>query len=112
MGALALAVLTACAVASYGSSNQSSWSSPPGSPLSGAATPTINMVQGTFPQSLDPGKDYTTQGEETNWIVYTGLVTYAHKSGATGGQLIPGLATALPKISDGGKTYTATLRTG
>jgi len=70
------------------------------------------MVQGTFPQSLDPGKDYTSQGEETNWLVYTGLLTYAHKSGPAGGQLIPGLATALPKISDGGKTYTATLRKG
>jgi peptide/nickel transport system substrate-binding protein len=70
------------------------------------------MLQGTFPQSLDPGKDYTTQGSEVNWIVYTGLTTYAHKSGVAGGQLIPGLATALPTISDGGKTYTATLRKG
>src|SRR6201999_2367129 len=67
---------------------------------------------GTFPQSLDPGKDYTTQGSEVNWIVYTGLTTYAHKNGTAGGQLIPGLATALPKISDGGKTYTVTLRKG
>jgi len=77
-----------------------------------AATPTINMVGGTFPQSLDPGLDYTTQGSEVNWIVYTGLTTYAHKSGLPGGQLIPGLASALPKISNGGKTYTATLRKG
>ena len=77
-----------------------------------AATPTINLVGGTFPQSLDPGLDYTTQGSEVNWIVYTGLTTYAHKSGLAGGQLIPGLANGLPKISNGGKTYTATLRKG
>ena len=51
---------------------------------------------GTFPQSLDPGKDYTTQGSETNWLVYTGLTTYAHANGVAGGKLIPGLATALP----------------
>ena len=70
------------------------------------------MVQGTFPQSLDPGKDYTTQGSETNWLVYTGLTTYTHASGKAGGQLIPGLATALPTITDGGKTYTVTLRKG
>jgi peptide/nickel transport system substrate-binding protein len=70
------------------------------------------MLQGTFPQSLDPGKDYTSQGSEVNWIVYTGLTTYAHTSGAAGGHLIPGLATALPKITDGGKTYTVTLRQG
>ena len=39
------------------------------------------MAQGVFPQSLDPGLDYTTQGAETNWLVYTGLTTYAHSSG-------------------------------
>ena len=67
---------------------------------------------GTFPQSLDPGLDYTTQGAETNWVVYTGLTSYAHANGTPGGQLIPGLCTALPTISDGGKTYTCTLRSG
>ena len=70
------------------------------------------MVAGVFPQSLDPGLDYTSQGFETNWLVYTGLTTYAHKSFAAGTKLIPGLATALPVISDGGKTYTVTLRKG
>jgi peptide/nickel transport system substrate-binding protein len=78
----------------------------------GGATPTVNMLEGTFPQSLDPGKDHTSQGFEVNWIVYTGLMTYAHANGKAGGQLIPGLATALPAITDGGKTYTATLRKG
>ena len=77
-----------------------------------SSTPTVQMLQGTAPQSLDPGLDYTTQGSEVNWLVYTGLTTYAHKSGAAGGGLIPGLATALPVISNGGKTYTATLRKG
>jgi len=67
---------------------------------------------GTPPQSLDPGLDYTTQGEEVNWLVYTGLTTYAHANGTAGAQLIPGLATTLPVISDGGKTYTVTLRKG
>jgi peptide/nickel transport system substrate-binding protein len=77
-----------------------------------SSTPTVQMLEGTAPQSLDPGLDYTTQGSEVNWLVYTGLTTYAHKSGAAGGQLIPGLATALPVISDGGLTYTMTLRKG
>ncbi len=67
---------------------------------------------GTAPQSLDPGKGYTTQDAEVNWLVYTGLTTYQHASGQAGSTLIPGLATALPKITDGGKTYTATLRPG
>jgi peptide/nickel transport system substrate-binding protein len=79
---------------------------------SSGGTPTVQMVAGVYPQSLDPGLDYTTQGEETNWLVYTGLTTYAHKNGTAGGDLIPGLATALPVISNGGKTYTFTLRKG
>lgn len=79
---------------------------------SSASTPTVQMVAGVFPQSLDPGLDYTTQGSETNWLVYTGLTTYAHKSLTAGAAIIPGLATALPAISDGGKTYTVTLRKG
>jgi peptide/nickel transport system substrate-binding protein len=70
------------------------------------------MLMGTAPQSLDPGLDYTTEGGEVNWLVYTGLTTYRHASRSAGTQLIPGLATSLPAISDGGRTYTATLRRG
>jgi peptide/nickel transport system substrate-binding protein len=112
--ALPLAVIVAFAVAACGGSSQNSSTAASGGspPASGGGTPTVNMVEGTFPQSLDPGKDYTSQGFEVNWIVYTGLMTYAHANGKAGGQLIPGLATALPKITDGGKTYTATLRKG
>jgi peptide/nickel transport system substrate-binding protein len=96
--ALGLLVAAVVATGAYGSASSSS--------------NTIQMLMGTAPQSLDPGLDYTTQGEEVNWLVYTGLTTYAHSSGTAGAQLIPGLATALPVISDGGKTYTATLRKG
>ena len=88
-----LVAITALVVAACGSSSKSSSSSGGGgsantstssSGSSGGSTPTVNMVQGTFPQSLDPGKDYTTQGSEVNWIVYTGLTTYAHDSGVGG----------------------------
>ena len=78
---------------------------------SGGSGP-INVVEGTAPDSLDPGFGYTTQAAEADWISYTGLVTYARANGKAGGKVIPGLATALPTISDGGKTYTATLRSG
>ena len=77
-----------------------------------SSTSTVTLLSGAGPQSLDPGLDYTTQGSEINWLVYTGLTTYAHASGVAGAKLIPGLATALPVISDGGKTYTVTLRKG
>ncbi len=77
-----------------------------------AAGTTLTLFSGAGPQSLDPGLDYTTQGSEINWEVYTGLTTYKHANGLTGTELQPGLATTLPKITDGGKTYTVTLRSG
>ncbi len=73
---------------------------------------TVTLLMGTAPQSLDPGMDYTTQGAEDTWITYLGLLTYNHANGLAGGQVIPGLATSLPTISNGGKTYTLTLRKG
>jgi peptide/nickel transport system substrate-binding protein len=77
-----------------------------------AASAPIQLLSGPGPQSLDPGLDYTTQGSEINWEVYTGLTTYKHAAGVASTELQPGLATALPVISNGGKTYTVTLRKG
>ncbi len=72
----------------------------------------VTVLMGTAPDSLDPGLGATTQSYEATWIAYTGLVTYAHASGEAGTKLIPGLAESLPTVSDGGKTYTFTLRKG
>ena len=110
---VALALVSALVVAACGSSSSSSSSSGAASSSSGGKSGgTVTLLMGTAPQSLDPGLDYTTQGAEINWIAYTGLTTYAHANGKAGTVLIPGLATAMPAISDGGKTYTATLRKG
>ena len=114
--AVALAVGLAACGSSSSSSSTSSGSSPGSSTTGSSSTVknggTVTMLMGVAPQSLDPGLDYTTQGAEVNWLVYTGLTTYAHAAGTAGTKLIPGLATALPVISDGGKTYTVTLRKG
>jgi peptide/nickel transport system substrate-binding protein len=118
LAALLLAAIAAFAVSACGSSSKSTTSAAASgtatssSTSTGASGGTINMVEGVYPQSLDPGDDYTTQGAEVNWVVYTGLTTYHHASGVEGGELIPGLATALPKITDGGLTYTVYLRKG
>lgn len=77
-----------------------------------ASSPTVTVLMGTAPDSLDPALGASTQSYEATWLAYTGLVTYAHASGAAGAQLIPGLASALPTISADGKTYTFTLRKG
>jgi peptide/nickel transport system substrate-binding protein len=71
---------------------------------------TVDMA--SPPDSLDPQYGYTVEAGEADWIVYTPLLTYAHASGEAGTQVIPGLATALPVVSNGGKTYTLTLRSG
>ena len=64
------------------------------------------------PDYLDPALSYSVAGREAVWLAYTPLLTYAHAEGAAGGKLIPGLADGLPKVSDGGRTYTLTLRKG
>jgi len=109
---IAALVIGACGSSSSSSSSSSAGASSGSSSSSAAKGGTVNFLYGTAPQSLDPGDDYTTQGAEITWVTYTGLTTYAHANGTAGTKLIPGLATALPTISDGGKTYTATLRKG
>lgn len=97
-----VAMLAACG--SGGSASQSSATYAPGG--------TLRVSMGSAPESLDPQSGYSSESEEADWLVYTPLLTYAHQAGAAGEQLIPGLATALPVVSDGGKTYTMTLRKG
>src|ERR1700760_3250031 len=115
MGAV-LALASVFAIAACGSSSSSSSPSSSSSGSSGTTSSgksgTITYLFGTAPDSLDPQFGYTTQAAEPDWLSYTGLITYKHASGTAGGELIPGLATALPTISDGGKTYTVTLRKG
>ena len=41
-----------------------------------------------------------------------GLLTFQRVAGSDGGQLVPDLATSIPRPSDGGKTYTFQLRSG
>ncbi len=84
------------------------------SAVNGAYVPggTLQVSMGSPPESLDPQSGYSSESQEADWLAYTPLVTYAHKSGLAGDTLIPGLATALPVVSNAGTTYTATLRTG
>jgi peptide/nickel transport system substrate-binding protein len=72
----------------------------------------ITISQTSQPDFLDPALSYTLNGWEPMWLVYTPLLTYRHEEGEAGSELIPGLAEAMPKVSDGGKTYELTLRNG
>jgi peptide/nickel transport system substrate-binding protein len=112
--AIPLAIASAIALAACGGSSSSSSSSSGSSSgnTSGKSGGTATLVIGTAPQSLDPSVDFTTQGAELHWLTHLGLYTFAHASGTAGEVVIPAVATALPTISDGGKTYTMTIRKG
>jgi peptide/nickel transport system substrate-binding protein len=73
---------------------------------------TAKVVMPTPPDYLDPQLASTPEGAQADWIAYTPLLTYRHKSGADGTQLIPGLAQRLPRISPDGRRYRLALRKG
>lgn len=75
---------------------------------SGGGEITINAT--SFPDYIDPQLSYTLEGWEVLWNVYTPLLTYRHARGGEGTEVVPGLAEALPEISDDGLTYKLKLR--
>ncbi len=77
---------------------------------SGKSGGTINI--GTVgPDSYDPSLFQTVQASQALSPVYLPLTKYAPKEGKGGGEIVPGLAD-LPKVTNGGKTYTYTLKKG
>jgi peptide/nickel transport system substrate-binding protein len=73
------------------------------------------VLRGTFasfPDSLDPALALSLEGATALHSTYIPLLTYAPVGGGAGTRLIPGLARSLPRISDGGRTYTLFLRPG
>ncbi len=101
---LSLLVLIVASALALGACGSSSSSGKEGGTLNGRYT--------SFPDYMDPQLSYTAEGWTTMQNVYIPLLTYAHASGKAGSEVIPGLAEDLPKITNGGKTYTMTLRKG
>jgi peptide/nickel transport system substrate-binding protein len=83
-----------------------------GSSSSGREGGTLRVTYASFPDYLDPALSYDTESYTAMYTTYIPLLTYAHASGEAGSRVIPGLAKALPKVSDHGKTYTLFLRKG
>jgi peptide/nickel transport system substrate-binding protein len=73
---------------------------------------TLTGTYASFPSYLDPALSYEVEGWTAMYDTYLPLLTYAHADGADGSKVVPALAESLPKISNGGKTYTLTLRKG
>jgi peptide/nickel transport system substrate-binding protein len=90
------------------SSSGSSGSSSAGGGRGGTLTLLANSNWGT----ADPAKNYTLQEWQLLIITNDGLVQFRSANGSAGTELLPDLATSIPKPTNGGKTYTFTLRPG
>lgn len=111
-GLVAAVTLTACGggTSSNGGGNNGGGGSQSSGPQKTGGT--LKVTVGTPPDSLDPGFGYTTQAAEGDNMVYTPLLEYAFKEGEAGTQLIPGLAKALPTVTNNGMTYKLQMRSG
>jgi peptide/nickel transport system substrate-binding protein len=105
---LVLAALAALGLASCGGGSDTTSGGGGGGQKGG----TLNGTYASFPDYMDPALSYTAEGWTAMADVYISLLTYKHANGEEGSEVIPGLAKELPKISNGGKTYTLTLRPG
>lgn len=110
LGAL-IAVLVLAAVASIGLASCGGGDDG-GSDGGGKKGGILNGTYASFPDYMDPALSYTAEGWSAMADTYIPLLTYKHANGEEGSEVIPGLAEDLPKISNGGKTYTLKLRPG
>ena len=108
VGALGLA---ACGGGGSTSSDSAS-SNSGGSSGEGQEGGTLNLTYASFPDYMDPQLSYTAEGWTAMGEVYIPLLTYEHATGQAGTKVVPGLAKELPKVTNGGKTYTLFLRPG
>jgi peptide/nickel transport system substrate-binding protein len=106
---LGFAAVAALGLVSCGGGGNSSSSGSSGGGKKGGS---LNVTYASFPDYMDPQLSYTQEGWSAMGEVYIPLLTYKHGEGTEGAEVVPGLAKELPKISNGGKTYTLFLRPG
>jgi peptide/nickel transport system substrate-binding protein len=107
-GALVLAVAV-LAAGCGGSSKKSSKAAPSGGASGGTFIALANAAPSGSP---DPQVDYTLQEWQLLIFTHDGLVGFKHAAGTEGTKIVPDLATTVPTATNGGKTYTFTLRSG
>jgi peptide/nickel transport system substrate-binding protein len=107
LAALVLAVLSLFVVAACGDDDDDS-----GGGGGGGETGGEIKIGTTGLDNADPVMFQTTQAVQPFQLAYVPLLTYAHEQGEAGAEIIPGLATEVPEPTNGGKTYSFTLRDG
>jgi peptide/nickel transport system substrate-binding protein len=110
--AAVLAMVAAGCGGSSSSSGGNSTTATSGSSSSGQTFANFRIAYDTGIDYLDPALSYTVEGWAIMWNVYLPLLGYKHVNGPEGGTIVPYLAQDLPKVTNGGKTYTMTLRKG
>jgi len=99
--------------ASGGSQPSSSGSPAPAAGYDPAhAGGTLHLVANAAGGSLDPQINYTLQYWQLYQASYDGLLAFTKTAGDASFTVVPDLATAMPTVSDAGKTYTFQLRSG
>ena len=105
-------VVSACGGGGGGGGGSNATTS--GTAPSGQKTfPVLKAVWGTT-DYMDPGLSYRLESWQLFQDVYVGLVMKAHVSCQTGNctKIVPGIATTIGTVSQGGKDYKFTLRKG
>lgn len=109
--------LTAVACSSSGGGSSSDPASTSSGAQSAAFQPqhkggTLRLVAKSAAGSLDPQVNYTLQYWQLYQSMYDGLLAFKKTGGQQSFTVVPDLAAAMPKVTNGGKTYTFTLRKG
>jgi peptide/nickel transport system substrate-binding protein len=73
---------------------------------------TLRVIAPLLPRIVDPQITGGSPAREAFWVAYIPLLTYAHLPAHAGMRLIPGLATDMPRVSDGGRTYALRIHRG
>jgi ABC-type transport system substrate-binding protein/DNA-binding SARP family transcriptional activator len=73
---------------------------------------TLQVVAGSGIDSIDPGAAYSANDWQILSMTNDGLLTYARSSTPSAAVIVPDLATSLPLVHDGGRTFTFTVRRG
>jgi peptide/nickel transport system substrate-binding protein len=110
--AAAASILVALALVAAAAAASTSKRTPAAATKSSAKTYSTLRVTWDQPDYFDPALAYTVAAWQVMWNVYQGLLGYTHATGGAGATLVPTVAAALPKITNGGKVYTFTIRKG
>jgi peptide/nickel transport system substrate-binding protein len=110
---IAVAVAVVAAGCGAGSNSRSAETSSNASTPAGNSGGTLITLANAAPSgSPDPQVNYTLQEWQFLMITHDGLVAFKRVGGRGGTKLVPDLATSIPTPTDGGRTWTFTLRPG